>query len=79
MIINYSEWAGGRERGLPLLGDIISAYLFVSFSFGMQYMYIYMSMCVMVGWTMITFTFNNLRDTQCTYAHASFSILLVYY
>ena len=48
MIINYSEWAGGRERGLPLLVDIISAYLFVSFSFGIQYMYIYMSMCH--GW-----------------------------
>ena len=42
------------ERGLPLLEDIISAYLFVTFSFDMQYMYIYMSICVMVGWTMIT-------------------------
>ena len=65
-----------------MLVDIISAYLFVSFSFDMQYMYIYMSICVMVGWTMITFTFTNLRDTvyicTCKFQYI-ISILLVYY
>ena len=62
------------ERGLPLLVDIISAYLFVSFSFDMQYMYIYMSICVMVGWTMITFTFNNLRGTHSVHMHMQVSV-----